>query len=172
VNLRFVDLRLGDSLAVMLSGQVQRRASKDWAKPSMSCQDRGPGGGNDATSICLRTHPAIPASDWFFDGSLFSYGTGSTGPKRQHRSGRPVGRRGLSRLTNRSGKLAAVAMPIRGDHFVALGGQVKMPSGEVDRFQQVGILAKDSRGPPRCPRKMEVQYGGGTCRVTLGHFVS
>jgi len=33
-----------------------------------------------------------------------------------------------------------------GDHFVALGGQVKMPGGQVDRFQQVGILAKDSRG--------------------------
>jgi hypothetical protein len=32
---------------------------------------------------------------------------------RQPRSGRPVGRRGLSRLTNRAGKLAAVAMPTR-----------------------------------------------------------
>jgi len=41
MNLRFVDLRLGDSLAVMLSGQVQRRGSKDWARPSMSCEDRG-----------------------------------------------------------------------------------------------------------------------------------
>jgi len=29
----------------------------------------------------LSSHPpAIPASDWFFEGSLFSYGTGSTGP--------------------------------------------------------------------------------------------
>ena len=66
-------------------------------------------------------------------------------------SRRPVGRRGLSRLANRPGKLAAVAMPIRRDHFVASGGQVKMPGGEVDRFQQVGILAKDSRGAGREP---------------------
>ena len=46
--------------------------------------------------------------------------------KRQHRSCC------ISRLKNLNSRDAD-----SGDHFVALGGQVKMPGGQVDRFQQV-----------------------------------
>src|SRR5437773_12434025 len=63
----------------MLSGQVQRRASKDWARSSMSCEDRDPG--RQRCDVNLSSYPpAVPLGDWFFEESLFSYGTGSTGP--------------------------------------------------------------------------------------------
>jgi len=65
MNLRFVDLRLGDSLAVMLSGQVQCWASKDWARRSASCEDSGPGAATMRSSICLRTRQQFPRATGF-----------------------------------------------------------------------------------------------------------
>ena len=50
-----------------------------------------------------------------------------------------------------------------GDHFVALGGQVKMPSGEVDRFQQVGILRQIRRRGPTNPEEPLQALAYGHC---------
>src|SRR5436309_6512146 len=114
MNLRFVDLRLGDSLAVILSPSDPAPGLESLGKPSASCEDRDPGGGNDAKSICLRTRQQFRRATGFSRDLCFLMEPDQPGQTSAPKwSRRPVGRRGLSRLTNRPGKLAAVTMPTR-----------------------------------------------------------
>src|SRR6266446_5928916 len=112
MNLRFVDLRLGDFLAVMLSGQVQRRASKDWVSPRRAAKIEVRA--RQRCDVKLSSHPPSNSRERlvFRRISVFLWNRINR-TKRQHRSGR-VGR--LENLNSRDAD--------SGDHFVALGGQV------------------------------------------------
>jgi len=107
----------------MLSGQVQRWASKAWARRSASCEDSGPG-----VQRCDVQFVFAPASNsrerLVFRGISVFLWNRINRAKRQHWSGR-VGR--LEDADCHAWPIALANLPPSrcrpGDHFVARGGR-------------------------------------------------
>ena len=140
MNLRFVDLRLGDFLAVMLSGQVSARPRKTGQSPRRAAKiavrgaatmrrqfvfapaQQFPRATGFSTDLCFLMEPDQPGS------SVSTGVVASAGWKTR-----------IVTLDQSPWQTCRRRDSDSGDHFVALGGQVKMPGGQVDRFQQVGF---------------------------------